>query len=43
VNGVPTLFDGEPTGATPGCALREPYGRCPKRITETLSEILGDR
>lgn len=43
VNGEATLLDGEPTGSTPGCALREPYGRNPKRITETLSEILGEK
>lgn len=27
VNGVPTLADGQPTGATPGRALRDPFGR----------------
>lgn len=31
VNGTPVIEAGEPTGATPGRALREPYGRKPGR------------
>ena len=33
VNGVPVLAGGHPTGAMPGRALREPYGRKPERFT----------
>jgi N-acyl-D-amino-acid deacylase len=34
VNGVLVIDESQPTGATPGRALREPYGRKPERITE---------
>lgn len=34
VNGVLAVEESQPTGATPGRALREPYGRKPERITE---------
>jgi N-acyl-D-amino-acid deacylase len=34
VNGVLVVEESQPTGATPGRALREPYGRKPERITE---------
>jgi len=37
VNGTLVIEEGEPTGATPGRALRDPYGRKPERITEPLS------
>ncbi len=37
VNGALVLENGEPTGAKPGRALREPYGRKPERITEPNS------
>ena len=33
VNGTRALADGEPTGSTPGRALRSPYGRVPERHT----------
>lgn len=33
VNGELVVEDSHPTGATPGVALREPYGRRPERIT----------
>ena len=33
VNGVRALADGQPTGATPGRALRDPYGRQHERHT----------
>jgi N-acyl-D-amino-acid deacylase len=36
VNGTVVIDEGEPTGATPGRALREPYGRKPERITGPL-------
>jgi N-acyl-D-amino-acid deacylase len=32
VNGTLVVAEGEPTGATPGRALREPYGRKPQRF-----------
>jgi N-acyl-D-amino-acid deacylase len=37
VNGTVVLEEGELTGATPGRALRQPYGRQPERITEALA------
>ena len=33
VNGTRALSEGQPTGATPGRALRSPYGRAPERHT----------
>ncbi len=36
VNGTLVVDEGQPTGATPGRALREPYGRKPERITEPI-------
>ena len=39
VNGTLVIEEGEPTGATPGRALREPYGRKPERIMEPLSIV----
>ena len=33
VNGVPALKDGQPTGAKPGRALRDPYGRKHERFS----------
>ena len=33
VNGAPVLADGQPTGATPGRALRDPFGRRHERFT----------
>jgi N-acyl-D-amino-acid deacylase len=36
VNGIPVIEEGEPTGATPGRALREPYGRTPERAPRIL-------
>jgi N-acyl-D-amino-acid deacylase len=35
-NGTLVVADAEPTGAMPGRALREPYGRKPERITGPL-------
>jgi N-acyl-D-amino-acid deacylase len=32
VNGTPVIEEHEPTGATPGRALREPYGRMPENL-----------
>jgi N-acyl-D-amino-acid deacylase len=37
VNGTLVVENGETTGATPGRALREPYGRQPERHTELLT------
>jgi N-acyl-D-aspartate/D-glutamate deacylase len=37
VNGRLVVDEGEPTGATPGRALREPYGRRPERIAGAVS------
>jgi len=34
VNGELVIDERLPTGATPGRALREPYGRKPERMTE---------
>jgi N-acyl-D-amino-acid deacylase len=34
VNGQLVVEEGEPTGATPGRSLREPFGRRPERLTE---------
>lgn len=34
VNGTSVVLDGNPTGETPGRALRSPNGRTPKRITD---------
>jgi N-acyl-D-amino-acid deacylase len=36
VNGTLVIDEGEPTGATPGRALREPYGRKPERFVENF-------
>lgn len=36
VNGTLVIEEGEPTGATPGRALREPYGRKSVRITKPV-------
>jgi N-acyl-D-aspartate/D-glutamate deacylase len=36
VNGTLVVEEGQTTGATPGRALREPYGRKPERITELI-------
>jgi N-acyl-D-amino-acid deacylase len=36
VNGVLVVDAGQATGATPGRALREPYGRRPERISEPI-------
>lgn len=36
VNGVLVVDESQPTGATPGRTLREPYGRQPERITEPI-------
>ena len=36
VNGTLVVKEEQPTGATPGRALREPFGRKPNRITEPL-------
>lgn len=36
VNGTLVIDEGEPTGATPGRALRSPFGRIPERITGPL-------
>lgn len=36
VNGLLVVDEQQPTGATPGRALREPYGRKPERITQPL-------
>ena len=33
VNGTRTLADGQPTGTTPGRALRQPFGRRPQHFT----------
>jgi N-acyl-D-amino-acid deacylase len=38
VNGTLVIEEGEPTGATPGRALREPYGRKPERIEGDLKK-----
>jgi N-acyl-D-amino-acid deacylase len=37
VNGTPVIEEGEPTGATPGRALREPYGRKPEGASHICS------
>lgn len=37
VNGTLVIEEGEPTGATPGRVLREPYGRKPERIEGYLA------
>ncbi len=37
VNGTLVIEEGEPTGATPGRVLREPYGRKSERITGPLT------
>jgi N-acyl-D-amino-acid deacylase len=37
VNGILVIEEAQPTGATPGRALREPYGRRPERITEPVA------
>ncbi len=37
VNGALVIDEGEPTGATPGRALRSPFGRTPERITGPLN------
>lgn len=37
VNGKLVVENSEPTGATPGRPLRQPYGRKPKRITDPIS------
>lgn len=37
VNGTLVIEESQPTGATPGRPLREPYGRKPERITEPLA------
>lgn len=37
VNGVLVVEESQTTGATPGRALREPWGRKPERITEVVS------
>jgi N-acyl-D-amino-acid deacylase len=34
VNGELVIEDGEPTGATPGYSLRQPFGRKPERMSE---------
>ncbi len=36
VNGTLVIDEGEPTGATPGRALRSPFGRTPERINGPL-------
>lgn len=36
VNGVLVVEDSQTTGATPGRAFREPYGRKPERVTELI-------
>ena len=36
VNGTLVIDEGEPTGATPGRALRSPFGRTPERIVGPL-------
>lgn len=41
VNGVLVVDENQPTGATPGRALREPYGRKPERITEPVHILKG--
>ena len=39
VNGTLVVEEGKPTGATPGRALREPFGRKPERVSsETMAE-----
>jgi len=37
VNGTLVIEEGEPTGATPGRVLREPYGRKPERVEGDLA------
>lgn len=37
VNGALVLESGEPTGATPGRALRSPFGRTPERMTGSIN------
>ncbi|MCL4302867.1 MAG: D-aminoacylase [Anaerolineae bacterium] len=41
VNGVLVIDESQPTGATPGRALREPYGRQPERITGPVQMMKG--